>query len=45
MKISIFGQVLDEYQKNFGDSWKTIQADNAQQWPYLSEALAKFQVC
>ncbi|KAG6421187.1 hypothetical protein SASPL_117737 [Salvia splendens] len=29
--------------KNFGDSWKTAQADNSQQWPYLSEALAKFQ--
>lgn len=38
-------QVLDEYQKNFGDSWKTVQADNTQQWPYLTEALTKFQVC
>lgn len=37
-------QVLDEYQKNFGDSWKTAQADNTQAWPYLNEALAKFQV-
>ncbi|KAK4481924.1 hypothetical protein RD792_012837 [Penstemon davidsonii] len=41
--FSLLNQVLDEYQKNFGDSWKTVQADNAQQWPYLSEALTKFQ--
>ncbi|XP_051148739.1 VAMP-like protein YKT61 isoform X2 [Andrographis paniculata] len=36
-------QLLDEYQKNFGDSWKTVQADSTQQWPFLSEALTKFQ--
>ncbi|KAH6794377.1 SNARE-like superfamily protein [Perilla frutescens var. hirtella] len=41
--FSLLNQVLDEYQKNFGDSWKTAQADNTQQWPYLSEALTKFQ--
>ncbi|PIM98376.1 SNARE protein YKT6, synaptobrevin/VAMP syperfamily [Handroanthus impetiginosus] len=41
--FSLLNQVLDEYQKNFGDSWKTVQADNTQQWPYLSEALTKFQ--
>ncbi|GFY99634.1 SNARE-like superfamily protein [Actinidia rufa] len=35
--------VLDEYQKNFGDSWRTVQADSTQPWPYLSEALTKFQ--
>ena len=37
-------QVLDEYQKNFGDSWRAVQADNTQPWPYLNEALTKFQV-
>ncbi|KAK1380377.1 hypothetical protein POM88_027121 [Heracleum sosnowskyi] len=36
-------QLIDEYQKNFGESWRTVQADNAQPWPYLNEALAKFQ--
>ena len=43
--ISLYAwQVIDEYQKNFGDSWRTVQADNTQPWPYLNEALAKFQV-
>ncbi|KAL0345602.1 UNVERIFIED_CONTAM: VAMP-like protein YKT61 [Sesamum radiatum] len=41
--FSLLNKVLEEYQKNFGDSWKTVQADNSQQWPYLSEALTKFQ--
>ncbi|CAL5374439.1 unnamed protein product [Camellia sinensis] len=36
-------KVLDEYQKNFGDSWRTVQTDSTQPWPYLNEALAKFQ--
>ncbi|TQD82882.1 hypothetical protein C1H46_031547 [Malus baccata] len=35
--------VLDEYQKAFGDSWRTAQQDGTQPWPYLSEALTKFQ--
>lgn len=37
-------QVLDEYQKNFGDSWRSVQADGSQPWPYLNDALARFQV-
>ncbi|KAK1430426.1 hypothetical protein QVD17_13140 [Tagetes erecta] len=41
--FSLLNQVLDEYQKNFGDSWKTVQADSSQPWPYLDEALARFQ--
>ncbi|XP_057967688.1 VAMP-like protein YKT61 [Malania oleifera] len=41
--FSLLNQVLDEYQKNFGDSWRTVQADNTQPWPYLNEALTKFQ--
>ena len=36
--------MLDEYQKKFGESWRTMQADSAQPWPYLNEALTKFQV-
>ncbi|KAI3756729.1 hypothetical protein L1987_56551 [Smallanthus sonchifolius] len=41
--FSLLNQVLDEYQKNFGDSWKTVQADCSQPWPYLDEALTRFQ--
>ncbi|KAH7847086.1 hypothetical protein Vadar_021701 [Vaccinium darrowii] len=41
--FSLLNQVLDEYQKNFGDSWRTVQADSAQPWPYLNQALTKFQ--
>jgi len=37
-------QVIDEYQKNFGESWRAAQADSTQPWPYLNEALTKFQV-
>ncbi|GMN64060.1 hypothetical protein TIFTF001_033136 [Ficus carica] len=36
-------EVLDEYQKNFGDSWRSVQADGTQPWPYLIEALQRFQ--
>lgn len=38
-------QVLDEYQQNFGESWRNIQEDSTQPWPYLNEALTKFQAC
>ncbi|PSS21026.1 VAMP-like protein [Actinidia chinensis var. chinensis] len=41
--FSLLNQMLDEYQKNFGDSWRSVQADNTQLWPYLNEALTKFQ--
>ncbi|KAI3722353.1 hypothetical protein L2E82_33389 [Cichorium intybus] len=41
--FSVLNKVMDEYQKYFGDSWKTIQADSTQPWPYLNEALTKFQ--
>ncbi|KAG8639412.1 hypothetical protein MANES_14G141300v8 [Manihot esculenta] len=41
--FSLLNQVLDEYQKNFGDSWRTVQEDNVQAWSYLNEALTKFQ--
>ncbi|KVH13227.1 hypothetical protein Ccrd_025935, partial [Cynara cardunculus var. scolymus] len=38
-----YQEVLDEYRKNFSDSWKAVQADCSQAWPYLDEALTKFQ--
>ncbi|MCL7049031.1 hypothetical protein MKW94_018846 [Papaver nudicaule] len=41
--FSLLNKVLDEYEKNFGDSWKTAQADATEPWPYLNEALTKFQ--
>ncbi|CAL5402098.1 unnamed protein product [Camellia sinensis] len=41
--FSLLNKVLDDYEKNFGDSWRTMQADNVQPWPYLNEALTKFQ--
>ncbi|GFS39030.1 SNARE-like superfamily protein [Actinidia rufa] len=41
--FSLLNQVLDEYLKNFGDSWRAVQADNTQPWPYLNEALTRFQ--
>ncbi|KAJ4959411.1 hypothetical protein NE237_026522 [Protea cynaroides] len=41
--FSLLNQVLDEYQKSFGESWRTVQADVTQPWPYLTGALTKFQ--
>ncbi|CAI9094722.1 OLC1v1030509C1 [Oldenlandia corymbosa var. corymbosa] len=41
--FSVLNQVLDEYEKEFGDSRKSAQTDSNQPWPYLSEALSKFQ--
>lgn len=37
--------MVDEYQKVFGESWRTVQEDSTQPWPYLNEALTKFQAC
>lgn len=37
-------QLLDEYEKNFGNSWRSAQADSTQPWPYLDQALIRFQV-
>ncbi|XP_076920631.1 VAMP-like protein YKT61 [Bidens hawaiensis] len=39
----VLNTLMDEYQKCFGDSWRTIQADSTQPWPYLNDALTKFQ--
>uniref|UniRef100_A0A803N226 V-SNARE coiled-coil homology domain-containing protein n=1 Tax=Chenopodium quinoa TaxID=63459 RepID=A0A803N226_CHEQI len=41
--IAIRKMVLDEYQKAFGDSWKGVTSDSTQPWPYLNDALAKYQ--
>ncbi|XP_027353929.1 VAMP-like protein YKT61 isoform X1 [Abrus precatorius] len=41
--FSLLNQVLDEYQKSFGESWRSVQEDGTQPWPYLNEALTKFQ--
>ncbi|KAG0449822.1 hypothetical protein HPP92_027099 [Vanilla planifolia] len=41
--FSLLNTVLDEYQKTFGESWKKVQTDMTQQWPYLNESLEKFQ--
>jgi len=41
--FSLLNKVLDEYQKNFGESWRSATADSTQPWPYLDEALTKFQ--
>ncbi|KAH7546204.1 hypothetical protein FEM48_Zijuj01G0175800 [Ziziphus jujuba var. spinosa] len=43
--FSLLNQVLDEYQKAFGESWRAAQADGNQPWPYLNDALTKFQAC
>ncbi|KAG9439672.1 hypothetical protein H6P81_019837 [Aristolochia fimbriata] len=39
----LLNKVLDEYQKNFGDSWRAAKTDATHAWPFLGEALAKFQ--
>ncbi|KAG6497042.1 VAMP-like protein YKT61 [Zingiber officinale] len=41
--FSLLNTVLDEYQKTFGESWRVQQTDSTQPWPFLTEALTKFQ--
>uniref|UniRef100_A0A0D6QU63 Longin domain-containing protein n=1 Tax=Araucaria cunninghamii TaxID=56994 RepID=A0A0D6QU63_ARACU len=41
--FSVINKILDEYQQNFGDSWRTVQSDANQSWPYLNDALTKFE--
>lgn len=41
--FSLLNKVLDEYQKAFGESWRSVKADSTQPWPYLNDALTKFQ--
>jgi len=45
LTVTVKMQVIDEYQKAFGESWRTVQEDSTQPWPYLNEALTKFQAC
>ena len=40
----LYLKVLDEYLKKFGDSWKTAKSDCTDPWPYLNDALTKYQV-
>ncbi|KAJ7516321.1 hypothetical protein O6H91_22G053500 [Diphasiastrum complanatum] len=42
--FSVVNKVLDEYQQKFGNTWQSAQIDNNEAWPYLTEALTKFQV-
>ncbi|KAL1372149.1 hypothetical protein HN51_002297 [Arachis hypogaea] len=41
--FSLLNKVMDEYQKSFGESWRTVDKDSTQSWPFLDEALIKFQ--
>jgi synaptobrevin family protein YKT6 len=41
--FSVINKVLDEYQTTFGDSWKIKTTDCTDAWPYLPDALVKFQ--
>ncbi|XP_010453140.1 PREDICTED: VAMP-like protein YKT61 [Camelina sativa] len=42
--FSLLNQVLDEYQKSFGETWRSAkEEDPTPTWPYLVEALNKFQ--
>ncbi|CAI9772223.1 unnamed protein product [Fraxinus pennsylvanica] len=43
VNLNMQNKVLDEYQKNVGDSWKTVQADNTGDGIDLNDALTKFQ--
>lgn len=41
--FSLLNMVLDEYQRAFGESWRTVQADVIEPWKYLNDALTKYQ--
>jgi len=41
--FSLLNMVLDEYQKAFGESRRSIQTDVSEPWGYLNEALTKYQ--
>ncbi|KAE8675011.1 VAMP-like protein YKT61 [Hibiscus syriacus] len=43
VEVDVSVSVVDEYQRNFGESWRTAEVDSTQIWPYLDEALTKFQ--
>ncbi|KAF0893607.1 hypothetical protein E2562_028021 [Oryza meyeriana var. granulata] len=41
--FSLLNTVLEEYQKTFGESWRTAKTDATQPWQYLNDALTKYQ--
>lgn len=41
--FSVVSKVLDEYERAFGNSWQIVQSDKAELWPFLNEALTKYQ--
>lgn len=41
--FSVVNKVLDEYLQVFGNSWQSAQSDSLENWPYLNQALTKFQ--
>ncbi|XP_051228510.1 VAMP-like protein YKT61 [Lolium perenne] len=40
---SVLIKVLEEYQKSFGESWRTAEEDATQPWEYLDDALTRYQ--
>ncbi|EES04276.1 hypothetical protein BDA96_03G470800 [Sorghum bicolor] len=41
--FSLLNIVLEQYQKTFGESWRTTKTDVTQPWQYLDDALTKYQ--
>ncbi|KAJ4907833.1 VAMP-like protein YKT61 [Raphanus sativus] len=43
--FTLLNQVIDEYQKSFGETWKSAKEDSTAKssWSYLDDALTKFQ--
>ncbi|CAL4967443.1 unnamed protein product [Urochloa decumbens] len=41
--FSLLNMVLEEYQKTFGETWRTTKEDATQPWQYLNDALTKYQ--
>ncbi|TKW19019.1 hypothetical protein SEVIR_5G470250v4 [Setaria viridis] len=41
--FSLLNMVLEEYQKTFGESWRTTKDDSTQPWQFLNDALTKYQ--
>ncbi|CAM6096822.1 unnamed protein product [Calypogeia fissa] len=41
--FSVINKVLDEYTQKFGNSLERQTTDSAEPWPYLAEALQRYQ--
>lgn len=41
--FSVVSKVLDEYERVFGNMWLTVASDKVESWPFLNEALVKYQ--